>query len=145
MKVRGHILDNRWVVPYNPYLVAKFDCHINVEICPTIKAVKSIYIYKDHDRISLHVISQDSSADVNEIETFQSTSWISPLEVMWRIYGFVLSEIYPTVMSLQLHLEDQQLNSFRKYDNLARITNDDSSSRTMLTEYFRMNQTNKEA
>lgn len=70
---------------------------------------------------------------------------LHPPEVMWRIYGFVLGEIYPTVMSLQLHLEDQQLNSFRKYDNLARIINDDSSSRTMLTEYFRMNQTNKEA
>ena len=68
-----------------------------------------------------------------------------PLEAMQRIYGFVLSEIYPAVMSLQLHLEDQQLISFRKYDNLARIINDDSSSRTMLTEHFRMNQTNKEA
>lgn len=69
----------------------------------------------------------------------------SPLRLRWKIYGFVLSEIYPVVMSLQLHLEDQRLISFRKYDNLARIINDDSSSRTMLTEYFRMNQTNKKA
>ena len=43
--VRGATLDNRWVVPYNSYLVAKFDCHINVEICSTIKAVIYIYIY----------------------------------------------------------------------------------------------------
>ena len=72
MKVCGHILDNRWVVPYNPYLVAKFDCHINVEICLTIKSMTYIYIYiyKGHDRIALHVISQDSSANVNEIEIF---------------------------------------------------------------------------
>ena len=31
-KVRGHNLDNRWILPYNPYLLAKIDSHINVEI-----------------------------------------------------------------------------------------------------------------
>ncbi|KAG6726965.1 hypothetical protein I3842_02G107600 [Carya illinoinensis] len=52
VKVRGQNLDNRWVVPYNLYLLTTFDCHINVEICSTIKAVKYLYkyIYKGHDR-----------------------------------------------------------------------------------------------
>lgn len=31
-KVRGSCLDNRYVVPYNPYLLAKFKCHINVKV-----------------------------------------------------------------------------------------------------------------
>jgi hypothetical protein len=50
-KVRGHELDNRWVVPYNPYLLYLFNCHINVEACGSIKAVKYLfkYIYKGHD------------------------------------------------------------------------------------------------
>jgi len=41
-------VDNSWVVPYNGYLSKKFNCHINVEICSTVKAVKYIfkYIYK---------------------------------------------------------------------------------------------------
>jgi hypothetical protein len=30
-EVNGVMVDNRWIVPYNPYLSAKFDCHINVE------------------------------------------------------------------------------------------------------------------
>ncbi|XP_022856844.1 uncharacterized protein LOC111377922 [Olea europaea var. sylvestris] len=53
IKVRGQMLDNRWVVPYNPYLSAKFDCHINVEVCSFIKAVKYLYkyVYKGHDQI----------------------------------------------------------------------------------------------
>ena len=38
------MLNNQWVVPYNPYLVSKFDCDINVEICSTVKAVKYICI-----------------------------------------------------------------------------------------------------
>ena len=43
--VRHAELDNRWVVPYNAYLLCKFDCHVNIEICSTTKAVKYIYIY----------------------------------------------------------------------------------------------------
>ena len=34
----GMVLDNRWVVPYNPYLVRKFKAHINVHVCTSIRA-----------------------------------------------------------------------------------------------------------
>jgi len=45
--------DNRWVVPYNPYLSKKYNAHINVEIVSTVKAVKYLYkyVYKGGDRI----------------------------------------------------------------------------------------------
>ncbi|XP_022847592.1 uncharacterized protein LOC111370120 [Olea europaea var. sylvestris] len=51
------MLDNRWVVPYNPYLSAKFDCQINVEVCSSIKALKYLYkyVYKGHDRINCFI------------------------------------------------------------------------------------------
>lgn len=32
VQVRNAQLDNRWVVPYNPYLLSRYNCHINVEI-----------------------------------------------------------------------------------------------------------------
>ena len=44
VEVRGIKLDNRWVVPYNPYLLLKYNAHINVEICSTVSAAK--YLYK---------------------------------------------------------------------------------------------------
>ena len=49
------VRDNRWVVPYNKVLCGKFRCHINVEICTSIKAVKYLYkySYKGPDRASL--------------------------------------------------------------------------------------------
>ena len=30
-EVRGSCLDNRYFVPYNPYLLAKYNCNINVD------------------------------------------------------------------------------------------------------------------
>jgi hypothetical protein len=57
----GHIFDNKWVVPYNPYLLTKYNCHMNVEVCASIKAVKYIhkYIYKGPDRATLEIGNAD--------------------------------------------------------------------------------------
>ena len=41
--VRNHTLDDQNFVPYNAYLLAKYDCHINVEVCTTVKSVKYIF------------------------------------------------------------------------------------------------------
>lgn len=41
----GVILDNRWVVPYNLFLLSKYTAHINVEICTSVSAVKYLYKY----------------------------------------------------------------------------------------------------
>ena len=53
-------LDNRFVVPYNPYLCQKYNAHINVEICVTIKSVKYIYkyVFKGHDCAQVQVTSE---------------------------------------------------------------------------------------
>ena len=34
-------VDNRWIVPYNLYLVTKYNCHINVEICSSVSKYKN--------------------------------------------------------------------------------------------------------
>nr|XP_043620138.1 uncharacterized protein LOC122591985 [Erigeron canadensis] len=88
VKVRKATLDNRWVIPYNPYLLAKFDCHINVDICSTIKAVKYIYKYicKGCDRISFVVSSNNDSTLIDEIDQYQSGRWVSAPEATWRFY-----------------------------------------------------------
>jgi hypothetical protein len=52
----GFVFDNRWVVPYNPYLTMRYQCHINVEVCNSIMAVK--YLYKGHDHALVVVQSE---------------------------------------------------------------------------------------
>lgn len=56
VKVRGCLLDNIWVVPCNPYILAKYDRHINVKICSSVKVVKYLYkyVYKGHNQISFY-------------------------------------------------------------------------------------------
>uniref|UniRef100_K3Z0E3 ATP-dependent DNA helicase n=1 Tax=Setaria italica TaxID=4555 RepID=K3Z0E3_SETIT len=104
-------LDNRWVVPYNPYLLRFFNCHINVEVCSSIKAVKYLfkYIYKGHDRASVSVTGADDEGEIDEIRQLQNARWVTPPEALWRIYGFELSKINPSVMQLQLHLPNMHM------------------------------------
>ncbi|GBM94271.1 hypothetical protein AVEN_61226-1 [Araneus ventricosus] len=45
--VREREMDNRFVVPYNPYLLLKYNAHISVEVSTSLRAVK--YIYKGLD------------------------------------------------------------------------------------------------
>ncbi|XP_074271508.1 uncharacterized protein LOC141595439 [Silene latifolia] len=65
-KVRGEMLNNRWVIPYNPYLLDLFDCHLNVEVCSTIQAVKYLYkyVYKGHDKISFNIAAGNEVQEV---------------------------------------------------------------------------------
>ena len=74
VRVRGVDLDNRWVIPYNPYLLEYFEFHMNVEICSTIKAVKYLYkyVYKEHDKISVSIGSIDEPHVFDELKIFQS-------------------------------------------------------------------------
>ena len=57
-------MNNSWVVPYNPYLLLKYNAHINVELCSTVKSVKYLYkyIYKGYDCANVQINLQE---DVN--------------------------------------------------------------------------------
>ena len=44
VEVGGIKLDNRWIVPYNPYLLLKYNAHTNVEISSTVSAATNTCI-----------------------------------------------------------------------------------------------------
>ena len=54
-RVRGSEVDNRWVVPYCPWLLYRYQCHINLECVISVKSIKYIYkyVYKGHDRTTM--------------------------------------------------------------------------------------------
>ncbi|XP_075099144.1 uncharacterized protein LOC142176012 [Nicotiana tabacum] len=74
VEVRGEFQDNSWVVPYNPFLLCKYNYHMNVEFCSNIKIVKYIYKYicKGHDKIAFHIHDNDTDTNIDEIKEYQS-------------------------------------------------------------------------
>ena len=83
-------MDNRWVVPYNPYLCTKYSAHINVEICSTVTAVKYLYkyVYKGHDRIMAGIQHEQ----INEIQRYVDAQYVSAPESCWRIFHHELHD-----------------------------------------------------
>uniref|UniRef100_A0A8I6XRH8 ATP-dependent DNA helicase n=1 Tax=Hordeum vulgare subsp. vulgare TaxID=112509 RepID=A0A8I6XRH8_HORVV len=124
-------------------LLMRYNCHINVEACSSIKAVKYLfkYIYKGHDRTSF-ACEQDIINDggiINEIRQYRDARYVSPPEAIFRIFRFKLFGVSPSVLQLQLHLPNMHTVAFKACENLEDVVARPSSSKTMLTEYFEMN------
>lgn len=126
------LLDNRWVVPYNPFLLLKYNCHINVEDCFSIRTVKYLnkYINKGHDCISISLHRDD------EVSRFVEARYVSAPEAAWRIFEFQIAEMSHTVFLLALHLENQQTIIYKQGKETAAIEKNQGST---LTAFFELN------
>ena len=94
-------LDNRWVLPYSPYLLLRYNCHINLEICVSAKATKHLYkyVHKGGDRAMMRVDDGQPQAR-NEVKKFENLRSFSGAEACWRIFEFDMSDRYPSVKRL---------------------------------------------
>jgi hypothetical protein len=108
----GTMIDNSMIVSYNPYLTMKYNCHINVDICVSLRACKYVfsYCYKGPDRA---MVQRQEGQPVNEIQEYQDMRAIGSCEAAWRLYGFDSYKCLPSVMSLPIHFEDMQTIYFR--------------------------------
>lgn len=92
-KVRGTdiSMDNRWVVPYSPYLLYKYQAHINVEVCTSVKAIEYInkYIFIGNDRMTVQLQNEN-----DEVARHLNGHYIGPTQAAWNLFEY------------QNHLED---------------------------------------
>ena len=81
------MVNNTWIVPYNLWLLLKYNCHINIEICYSIKSVKYLYkyVYKDPDCVSMEV---RPGPNYDVVQQYIDTRWVCALEVCWKIFSF---------------------------------------------------------
>nr|XP_043616291.1 uncharacterized protein LOC122588235 [Erigeron canadensis] len=105
--IKGKIpLDNRYVVPYNPFLLKRYEAHINIEWCNQIGSIKYLfkYITKGNDRATLAV----TTGDVDEIDYYYDCRYISACDSVCRIFAFDIHYRKPAVMRLPYHCEGEQ-------------------------------------
>ncbi|XP_049394611.1 uncharacterized protein LOC125858871 [Solanum stenotomum] len=98
-----------------------------------------------HDKIAFCVQNNDAAIEIDEVKEYRSARWVSPPEAVWRLLTFAISEMSPSVYRFQLHLQDQQFVSFRSNTDINTILNNPMIRKTMLTEFFYMNKTDKYA
>ncbi|XP_051782594.1 LOW QUALITY PROTEIN: uncharacterized protein LOC127527552 [Erpetoichthys calabaricus] len=143
--LNGMKIDNSWVVPYNPYLALKYNCHINDETCASVKSVKYLfkYVYQGHDCANV-VIQEQGTLNHDEIKTFINSRYVSAPEAAWRLNRFEMHYQSHTIHRLPVHLPEEQLVFFNPNDittTVQRASNRD----TQLTAWFKLNQQNDEA
>ncbi|KMQ90800.1 hypothetical protein RF55_9409 [Lasius niger] len=146
--VRGKEVDNRWVVPYSPYLIMKYDRHINLEICSSVKSVKYLYkyIHKGFDCAAIEVQARDGTRliKIDEVNSFLDARYVSAPEAMWRLNGYDLFMKSHTIIRLAVHLPNRQMVYFRA-GNEEQAAQRELNRDTTLTAWFKLNQSDENA
>lgn len=108
-KVNGAFVEsfatNQWIVPYNIWLLTKYNCHLCCDICTTNAVVKYLFKYINE---GLDFVRALIICGGDELEAYRSARYISASEAAWRLLGFHTMERQPAVSSVRLHLPDEQ-------------------------------------
>ena len=130
----SRIVDNRWVVPYNEFLAMKYECHINVQVCVSVKSIKYLYkyVHKGSDRAMMRVGADldacatvpvqptssnppssfvpepEPAALIDECSRYLDARVIGAFEVVWRLQKNVLFKRHLAIKPLSVHLENMQ-------------------------------------
>lgn len=133
-QVGHHMVDNSWIVPYSPYLSAKYDCHINVECAATVKSIKYPfkYIHKGGDRATLEV-------EHDEIKFYIDGRYIGPPESAWRLFHFDTHTQMPNVVRLPVHLAGQHMVTFDPNEDPDEVLDRAANETSKLQAFFAAN------
>ena len=100
----------------------RYNCHINVEVCCSIKGVKYLYkyVYKGTDCTSFAVENKNESdsVEINEIKQYRKARCITAIEAIYRLYRFPMYSMSPPVLQMQVHLPGMHMVPFNDGDNL---------------------------
>ncbi|XP_075207808.1 LOW QUALITY PROTEIN: uncharacterized protein LOC142312705 [Anomaloglossus baeobatrachus] len=140
-------INNSWIVPYNPYLLKRYNCHLNVEICGSIKSVKYLfkYIYKGHDKAMTKLTSTSNrTLNQDKSSTFVDSRYVSTPKAAWRIFAFPMHSQSHAIIRLAIHLPHQQQFYFFEDAQLKDVSKTLTTT-SILLEWFLLNQRDENA
>jgi hypothetical protein len=139
----GVTIDNRWVVPYNPYILLKLECHANMEACMGVRAFKYIhkYVYKGGDRATL-VVGEEDERD--EIKQHLDGRYVGSEEAVMRLFRSVMHEEEPPCQRLQVHEPGMHNITFDGDNDAAEVVERAQQSSSILMEFFQTNKKEEE-
>lgn len=129
-------VDNSWVVPYNPYLLMRYQAHINVEICNSLKAIKYLhkYIYKGGSSALVIQRQMLTGGVYDEIKLHQTLKYFGPAQAAFHLFAYKLSLHDPPVVRLTFHLPGEQSLLFFPGNEVQAVT---EGEQTMLMAFFK--------
>jgi hypothetical protein len=84
-EVRGFMLDNRWIIPFNAFCLLYLQCHINVECAIRFGSMKYINKYIDKGGDCGTLMMHDEN---DEVKQYIDGRYFSASEAAWRIFQF---------------------------------------------------------
>ncbi|CAN7080162.1 unnamed protein product [Brassica oleracea var. botrytis] len=156
MKKNGIEIDNRYIIPYNPQLLLKYQAHINVEWCNQSRAIKYLfkYINKGNDRVTAKLLqvsanggnSENTSQNiVDEIKRFIDCRYISPCEGMWRILGFELHYSSTSIQRLSFHIPGEHNVTYDDEEDIDDVLTKEKNQTSQFLEFMKMCSQNSDA
>ena len=149
VNVRKATLDNQWVVPYNRFLLVKYQCHINIEICCHARSVKYLFKYclKGPDNATVEItgrkklLTGSDSEAVDEIQAFFDGRYICGAEASYRTFGFDIHHRSISVERLPYHLPGQKNCVFKPSESLKNVAGREKYRLSKLEAFFILNST----
>jgi len=122
-------------------MALRYNAHINVEVCCSVQAVKSIhkYIYKGGDKATRSVESEHEV-----IKHYLHGHYLGSTEGVWHWFQFAMHEELPPVTHRQLHLPGQQAVYFAGHHDCDHIRDLMEGSMTRLMAFFSYNAQNED-
>lgn len=134
----GFVFDSRWVVPYNPWVLLKYKCHINVEFVGSFHTIKYLYKYV-HKGVDVGTVTIE---DTDEISRYINARTIDAHDAHWRTMEYKVQDRFPAVINLAIHTEGQQNIVFREGHAQEALA---AAKPTTLLGFFNLNRSDPEA
>ena len=136
-QLRRHTVNDSWVVPHNPHLLMKFNCHMNVEVCTTVRSVKYIfkYIHKGND--AAHVEIRQNHLNHDEILQHLNARYVGPHQAVFRLMQYKMHDRSHIIIRLAIHLPLQHNVYYQSGNEQGAV---DRNQRTTLTAFFKLNE-----